>query len=147
MTLRASNGRSTECFCAGQTFRYSWDRLTNPESSDLILSNTHNIISRFWRTELVYPEMILKMHLDELQGLQKCWSRQFHHFSLNICFSPFYSTQFLSNIISYEFLLATFFIVCVYTAKQFRNPSLAVVPVLRPAESDKNSTEPNVFAL
>lgn len=67
--------------------------------------------------------------------------------SLNICFSPFYSTQFLSNIISYEFLLATFFIVCVYTAKQFRNPSLAVVPVLRPAESDKNSTEPNVFAL
>lgn len=31
----------------------------NTQSLDIIPSNTHNIISRFWRTELVYVEKIL----------------------------------------------------------------------------------------
>ncbi len=63
-------------------------------SLDLILlKNTHNFVSQFWRIERV-SEDYFKVHLYEFQGLQRCVFSQFYHF-----FSNQLSPQFLDIIL------------------------------------------------
>lgn len=132
LTLRASNGRSTESFCGGQSHRYSWDRLQ------------YSIFRHYSLKHAQYYFSILE-NWTRLRGEDfKCiWlnCRTYRNVDLvnsfiSVSWYLWVSQHFIAHTVALIWLFTSYFAhsVCMPQNNWGTLYILAVVPVLRPAK-------------